>query len=98
MLTNDRISEILLDSGHARLIAGLFLTGVILQVVLAAVNKTAMWICYFSADEEEPANGWWCKAAHWVSKQYWFDLLMDLGSLAAFAVATWYAFDVLIKA
>ena len=96
MLTNERISRSLLDSGQARLIAGLFLAGVVLQVALAAVNKAAMWICYYADDDEDLAGRWWCRSAQWLSRQFWIDLLLDLGSLAAFAIATWRAFDILI--
>src|SRR5713101_4478781 len=53
MLTNDHISLTLSGSGHARTIAILFLGGVVLQVLLTAVNKTAMWICYFTLAEED---------------------------------------------
>jgi hypothetical protein len=95
MLTNDRISKVLLTSGNARIIAGFFLAGVAIQVGITAINKAAMWICYFSEEEE---NRWWCNAAHWLSSQFWIDLICDLGTLTAFAIATWYAFDVLMKA
>ena len=96
MLTNERVSVALFNSGHARFIGGLFLAGVALQVGLAAVNKTAMWICYFS-DDEEITDRWWCKCAYWLSSQFWIDLILDFGSLTAFAIASWYAFDVLVK-
>ena len=102
-LTNERISQTVLQAGNPRLIAGLFLAGVILQVLLAAINKTAMWICYYSHDkeddqEEEDSDPWWCELAHWVSKQFWLDLTFDTASLAAFTIATWHAFNVLVKA
>ena len=96
MLTNDRVARSLLESGHARFIAALFLAGVVLQVALAAVNKTAMWILYFADDDEELAGKWWCRAAQWLSRQLWIDLLLDLGSLTAFAIATWHAFNSLV--
>jgi hypothetical protein len=98
MLTNTRVGEALSQSGHARLVAALFLVGVVVQITLAAVNKTAMWICYFSDGDEETNEEWWCRAAAWLSTQYWIDLVCDLVSLTAFAVATWVAFNVLVVA
>lgn len=99
MLTNDRVSVVILQSGHGRSIAALFLAGVVIQVVLTAVNKAAMWICYYSYDgDADGTDPWWCNIAHWISKQFWLDLLADVASFGAFALATWYAFDVLVKA
>jgi hypothetical protein len=97
MLTSDRISKTLIDSGHARSIATLFLVGVVLQVVMTAINKAAMWACYLAEDEDDYKETWWYAIAHWFSRNFWLDLTVDLGSLALFAIATWRAFDVLVS-
>jgi uncharacterized membrane protein len=97
MLTSDRISKTLIDSGHARSIATLFLVGVVLQVVMTAINKAAMWVCYLAEEEEDYQETWWYSIAHWFSRSFWLDLTFDLGSLALFAIATWRAFGVLVS-
>src|SRR5438105_15853414 len=53
ILSQDSLWKRLAASGTLPLIAGLFLCGVALQVVLAAVNKSAMWAVYYG--EIEPS-------------------------------------------
>lgn len=43
LMTNDALWLAVAESGDAAWIGALFLVGVALQVVLTAVNKTAMW-------------------------------------------------------
>ncbi len=74
--------------GRAPVVAGLFLTGVCLQVLLATLNKTVMWVCYYG--EVEPVNKakWYYRWSEWLASAFWIDFLVDLASLAAFAWAT----------
>jgi hypothetical protein len=95
MLTNEHVSAKFFGSGQAEAVAALFLLGVASQILITAINKTAMWVCYFTA-EEEGCTSWWAGAASWLSRQYWIDLLIDLFSLAAFGAATWFAFRIIV--
>ncbi|MEX2555817.1 MAG: hypothetical protein WEB06_09305 [Actinomycetota bacterium] len=89
LLTNERISSVIADAGHARLLAVLFLAGVSLQVILAALNKYAMWLCYYSDEEPQVEEKWPYNWATWVSRQVWIDLAVDLASLGVFGYATY---------
>jgi hypothetical protein len=93
-LTNETLSARVLASPHAECLGILFLSGVSLQVLLAALNKSVMWACYYA--ELTPV----CKTkrrfrfADWISQQYWIDFLIDAASLVLFAFATWRAFRI----
>lgn len=47
LLTNETLATSIKTSGQGKALAGLFLSGVGLQVVLAALNKFSMWGIYF---------------------------------------------------
>jgi hypothetical protein len=75
----------------------MFLSGVALQVLLAFVNKTVMWVCDYGDTNEEFKKTCRYNLSACVSKQYWIDFLMDLMSLALFAYATVLVFNKLTK-
>ncbi len=97
-LTSDTLARTFAKSSQARTIAVYFLTGVVLQVLLAILNKHVMWVCYYAA--ENPAfQGKQARVvrwADWVSRQCWFDLLLDVGTILLFANATRLAFGILV--
>lgn len=97
MLTNKEIAKTLSDSNNAKFVAALFIIGVVLQVLLAAINKTCMWICYYCEENEEAEGCWWSSFAYTISNQFWIDLLLDLGTVIAFTVATWHLFNIFLK-
>lgn len=103
IFTNQRLENGFLASPLARWIVLLFFIGVFMQVLLAFINKTAMWICYASAqaaeeceDEEEFTETKLQELAAWVSRQYWIDFAADLISMASFALATIFIFDIFL--
>lgn len=87
-LSSDVLREQLVASGWAPTVSILFLMGVVLQVVLAAVNKTAMWGCYYGEIEPGFCGRWQHRTCCWVAKQFWIDLIVDVASLVLFAVGT----------
>jgi hypothetical protein len=98
-LTNDRLATIFAASSGAAAIAKLFLTGVVLQVLLAATNKAAMWGCYYAARHPKKALGKRrFRFALWISEQFWIDFLVDFATLLVFGAATWGAFRLSIAA
>jgi hypothetical protein len=96
ILSQQEIWESLKKTHTLRLIAVLFICGVVTQVVLAAVNKTAMWACYFGSIDEDFSKTRRYRFAHWLSRQYSVDLLCDLGAMVLFACATYLTFVNLI--
>ncbi len=97
-LTNERLSKALFGSGQTRFIASWFLTGVILQVFLAVLNKNLMWACYYREEKPELKSSYLFNCADRLSRQYWLDLLVDSATMIVFAVATWRAFHVVVAA
>jgi hypothetical protein len=96
ILSQAEVWKRLAASGSLRLIAGLFLSGVVLQVILAAINKSAMWACY--CGELDPAyqstRGY--KVGRWLSERYQIDFLIDITGMCLFAYATYLCFTTLL--
>ncbi len=89
--TSDTFAEKVLASGSAETIAIAFLFGVGAQVALALLNKNAMWACYYAAENADFKGARLFRMADWFSRQYWIDILLDLGTFALFGWATWKA-------
>ena len=97
-VTHDSVWRAIGQSGFAQRLALLFLGGVALQVVLAALNKTIMWASYYGETDVSFQETSRYKAAIWLSRQFWIDFLVDLVSILAFGWATWLAFHALTNA
>jgi hypothetical protein len=107
LLSSDNAWESLVKSGCGRYVGLLFLSGGIIQILSALLNKHAMWLLYLEdVDAKErkknnpqaspptvrkPTYG----LAEWYSKQTWIDVLLDIYTLLFFGWATRLAFDVL---
>ena len=89
ILTNDPISAKVVASGIGKEIAMLFLAGVGLQILVSLVNKWVNWGVYAYSESEKLSEGKRYAICNWISEQFWFDMLLDIGSVICFAVATW---------
>ena len=98
LLTNEAVRSKIATSGFARCIALAFLIGVGLQVLLALVNKTALWLCYKAAREPNLRKSRAYRAAEWFAYEFWIDFLVDLTSFVLFAWATYRVFIILTTA
>lgn len=87
-LTRDEVYQRILASGRGPTIVILFLLGTLFQVVSSAINKWAAWYVYRAGRDEESEEAFPYSAAFWISDQFWIDLLLDIGTIAAFAWAT----------
>jgi hypothetical protein len=67
----------------------LFLAGVGLQVLLSLLNKWVNWGIYAYSETQELLDGKRYRACEWISRQMWIDLLLDVGAVACFGIATW---------
>lgn len=89
-------SEVLLrkiaESGLAKIVGGLFLTGVAMQIGIAAINKATMWACYYGELYPEFQVKRRYKFAEWFSEQFWADLAIDIMSIILFTAATYFVF------
>src|ERR1700752_183287 len=96
LVTNESASRAIKASGQARTIAICFLIRATIQVVLATLNKAAMWGLYYGEENERVKYNKLYKVAFWFSENFWIDILADIASLVLFAIATWKAFATLI--
>jgi len=96
LFTNDTFAKTVKASGEGKNLAALFLAGVGLQVILAALNKFSMWGIYFGEFKNEFKATRRHKLCHWFSEQFWVDFVVDVLTLALFAVATWRGYRILV--
>jgi hypothetical protein len=97
LFTNDHLADTVRKSNSAICLATLFVVGVGLQVVLAAINKNVLWILYYGEINPELEDSNWQRAAAWISRQYWIDILVDLTGLFLFGIGTLIAFRLVLK-
>jgi hypothetical protein len=88
LLSNEHVTKAIATSGAAGLITKLFLGGVAAQVTLAALNKAAMWGCYYGALWRSFQDRRRYKACVWFSEQFWIDFTIDVVTMALFGGAT----------
>jgi|ERR1041384_1555567 hypothetical protein len=96
IVTNENVSKAIKDSGNAKAIAICFLVGVMLQVVLATLNKTTMWGLYYGEENPGIKSTVSYRFAFWFSETFWIEIVVDVATLLLFGIATWKAFAVLI--
>jgi hypothetical protein len=94
-LSQDKIWQALAKSGLLPTIGLCFLFGVSLQVLLATVNKSIMWACYYGEAETSYRSTRRYRVACWLSERYSIDISCDMGAIMSFALATYLCFDVL---
>jgi hypothetical protein len=95
LLTNEAVRDKITDSGLARCIAFAFLIGVVVQVLIALLNKTALWFCYKAERKPELRTRRHYRVANWFAYESWFEFGADLISLVAFGWATVRTFIIL---
>jgi hypothetical protein len=81
----------LVGTGVLPLVATLFLLGVGLQVLLAAVNKSAMWACYYGEIHPPFKKTRRYKVGEWLSSRYFIDFWCDILAIGLFCAATYFA-------
>jgi hypothetical protein len=96
LFTNDHLAAAVSKSPYAVAIAASFLSGVGLQVLLAAVNKNVMWMLYWGEQWPKLQERFWHKISAWISYQFWMDMLVDVGCLLLFGWATLLAFRIVL--
>lgn len=92
LIVNRELTAGLAQAGMLAYVVALFLIGAGAQVLIALVNKTASWYAYSAElhpeQADSPAHRFWA----WVNQQYILDLVMDITSIIAFALAIWELF------
>jgi hypothetical protein len=88
LITNKELLQALKLSPYRNHIVDLFLLGVALQVLLAFINKWCAWHMYVGEYEPSFQSSRRYKFWSWLNERSWIDMLVDGGSLFAFAVST----------
>lgn len=94
LLSSDSLLARLSESDSSRSIAAFFLIGVALQVLLASINKTVMWVCYYGELYPDYCSKRRYRFCAWASEQFWLDFVVDLASMILFGLATYEAFEI----
>ena len=91
-VTQKDFAASLIDSGQSKLVGTLFLLGVLLQALVALLNKWVNWgLYYFDGDATEdetdkpPKLQSFCED---VSSKVWIDIIADVLTLLLFSIAT----------
>ena len=91
LLTNDAVRGKFGSSPYALLIGTAFLGAVASQVMLAFVNKTVNWANYHAELRGNLSQRPLYRLTSWIADQFWVDILVDLGTMLLFILATWAA-------
>lgn len=96
-LTNEAVSQKLINNQNSKWIIFLFLSGVVLQVLLAFINKWAARHLYKGEIDQDHENT--CIYRTWlcINNQSWIDFAFDLLSLCFFAIATGIVLNIFIS-
>jgi hypothetical protein len=96
-LTNKDAPVKIAQSPHLELIVVLFVGGVALQIFLAFINKWAAWNIYKGELQADYQDGLTYKVWRWINDQSWIDVLIDLGALISFSIATYMVLSILLS-
>ena len=95
-LSNDHLWQALVKAKSVKSIAILFLIEVATQVILASINKNAMWFCYSGEGDPAFREKRIYKFSDWLSEQFWIDMGCDVLTMVLFAIATYLTIGALI--
>ena len=89
VITHPDALSVVSKAGSVGVIGWLFLAGVAAQILVAFLNKVAMWYVYYGREVEQSfSTTRRYRLAEWFSEQFWFDIVMDLASILAFSIST----------
>lgn len=96
ILAQDKVASLVINSGYGWRIAAFFSTGVLLQILLALINKYAAYANYAGEADADYRDRWWFTFGAWISRQFLIDLVIDVLTAACFIYSTIAVLDVLI--
>ncbi len=88
LVSQERLTNVLFDSGCGLTISLLFLGGVVVQVLAALIYKYAMGIIYFSELKPDVAKSFAYKVADRISESFALEATLDIASVSCFAIGT----------
>ena len=89
-LTQQHISKEIVKSGKGTCIILLFLSGVVIQILIAIINKWNNWFIYLKYDNAKELKDQTAvvKFCCRLSEQAWIDIVIDILSFTLFIIAT----------
>ncbi len=84
LLVNENLAKALAESGKVNLIAGLFLIGGGVQILIAFINKIHNWSNYYGEENPEYKNTKKYKFCDCLSNLFWIDIVCDIVSFVFF--------------
>ncbi|MGA9855780.1 MAG: hypothetical protein WBR29_10935 [Gammaproteobacteria bacterium] len=88
LVSQEFIAKAIIRANTGRMITGLFLSGVGLQILATFLYKYSMEYLYFSELDFGLKETIRLKIAIWLSNAIWFEILLDLLSMALFVLGT----------
>jgi hypothetical protein len=96
IISQDHLSNKILDSGIGDNITIWFLSGVCVQVIAAILYKYSMGYIYFSELNPTLENTKRFIIADWISEAFWLELLFDILAIVCFMRGTYLVTKVVI--
>lgn len=96
-LVNDRIAQQLVKAGLLREVAALFLIGAAAQICGALLNKISNWYVYMGGYQVSVRDAWQYRVSLWFTEAFWFDIAIDVISIACFGAAAWQMLTIFAK-
>ena len=96
-LVNDKIAERLVKAGLLREVAILFLAGAAAQIVGAFLNKVSNWYVYMAGYQARFRGTWQYRLSDWFTEAIWFDIAVDVITIACFGLAAWQMLTIFAK-
>lgn len=86
-LANKDATEKLKGSGDIAVITLCLFVGTAAQVLGALINKGANWYVYIATVDETFKGTRRHRAGEWLVRQFWIDIVLDLGTVLSFGIA-----------
>jgi hypothetical protein len=96
-LVNEKIAERLAKSGLLREVAALFLLGAAAQIIGALLNKISNWYVYLAGYQARFRGTWQHNLSEWFTHAFWFDIVVDVITIACFGAAAWEMLTIFAK-
>lgn len=89
LLAQTEISKGLNEDGTFVAVVLLFLIGIFVQALVVFLNKTVMWVIYYTHEPDKKGTPptFVTKVADYLSEQFWIDIVADLLTAGLFSFA-----------
>lgn len=93
ILSQKDVWENLAKVGNIKFVAYYFILGVVLQVIIALLNKSIMWVSYYGEHKPSFKVSYYYKLTEKIARYYLIDLIFDISTTASYVYATYLCFQ-----